>query len=358
MAKISIIANFYNSVKFIPKLIKSVLAQTYTDWELLCVNDCSPGRDKDIILKYVAKDKRIRLIDNKVNLGICKAKMEGLKHAQSEYVTFIDGDDWYAPEALQRMIEPAEKYHLDMVVMNHYRALPSFRYNRKVVQNIEEWNSPIYKPFEKYYVNFFGENMFSSAYWGMLFRKDVIIESGLQPQENVFAEDLAFHLTVFPYVKSLMFVDYYGYYWRWGGYSAGKKSSFWTSEIGLRRSNEFYVDRMNLIDKFNYKKAYLPLLRQQRKDVLNYISDFADTKLGTAETDKKIVFIAEILNGEYYERLSDLGKLDPTFADDKLLKCILNKDANGVYQICYEKRKSEYVARTMKKVLYRLISLF
>lgn len=358
MAKISIIANFYKSERYIPKLIESVIAQTYEDWELLCVNDCSPGRDKEIILKYAAKDKRIRLVDNKVNLGICKAKMEGLKYAQTEYVTFIDGDDWYAPEALQRMIEPAEEYNLDMVVMNHYRALPSFHYNKKVIQNVGEWNTPIYEPFEKYYVNFFGENMFATAYWGMLFRRDMLIESGLKPQEKVFAEDLMFHLNVFPCVKSLMFVDYYGYYWRWGGYSAGKKSSFWTSEIGMRRSNEIYIDRLHLIEKYNYKKAYLPLLRQQRKDVLNYISDLADTELDADETNLKIEFVLEILNGQYYEKLADLERQDPVYKDDELLDCILNKDAEGVYRICYDKRKAEAKMRLFKTVLYGMIRLF
>lgn len=359
MAKISIIANFYKSERYIPKLIESVIAQTYNDWELLCVNDCSPGRDKEIILKYASKDKRIRLVDNEVNLGICKAKMEGLKHAHTEYVTFIDGDDWYAPEALQRMIESAEKYNLDMVVMNHYRALPSFHYNKRIIQNIDEWNTPIYEPFEKYYVNFFGENMFTTTYWGMLFRREVLVESGLKPQEKVFAEDLMFHLTVFPYVKSLMFVDYYGYYWRWGGYSAGKKSTFWTSEIGMRRSNEIYVDRLHLIEKYNYyDKAYLPVLRQQRKDVLNYMSDLADTKLGSQETNQKIEFISEILNGQSYEKLADLMEHDPAYKDDKLLECILNKDAQGVYLICYDKRKAEARKRILKKSLYRIINLF
>ena len=50
---ISIIANFYKSEKFIPKLIKSVLRQSYSNWELICVNDCSPGNDAEIISKFI-----------------------------------------------------------------------------------------------------------------------------------------------------------------------------------------------------------------------------------------------------------------------------------------------------------------
>lgn len=360
MALISIIANFYKSERYIPKLIESVIGQTFTDWELLCVNDCSPDRDKEIILKYVAKDNRICLIDNEVNLGICKAKMEGLKNAHSKYVTFIDGDDWLAPEALERMVEPAEKYGLDMVVMNYYRALPAFHYNKPYPSKTDKWNTPIYQPevFDIYFMNFFGEFLFSVAYWGKLYRKEIIEESGFQPPEVVFAEDFVFSMTIFPFVKSMMFVDYYGYYWRWGGYSSGKKSEFWTAEIGMRRSNDIFVDRLNLIEKYNYQKAYLPLLKQQRLDILNYISDLAETKIGKPETNEKIAFVNEILGGKRYEKLRELDRLDPSFLNDRLLKCVIAKDAEGVYEVCRMKRKSEWKERMLKNILYSIVTIF
>jgi len=360
MALITIIANFYKSEKYIPKLIESVIGQTFTDWELLCVNDCSPGKDKEVILKYVERDERIRLIDNEVNLGICKAKMEGLKNARSKYVTFIDGDDWFAPEALQRMVEPAEEYELDMVVMNYYRALPAIHYNKPFPSQTDKWNTPIYQPevFDKYFMNFFGEFLFSVAYWGKLYRKDVIETSGFQPPEVVFAEDFVFSMTIFPYVKSLMFVDYFGYYWRWGGYSAGKKSEFWTAEKGMLRCNEVYVDKLNLVEQYNYSKAYLPLLKQHRLDILNYCSDLTTYPINSKEANNVVPFIRTVLDGEGYEKLNDLRELDDSFSDDELLNCILSKDAEGVYGICHKKWKSEKRVRLMKRLLYLLTTLF
>lgn len=358
MPLISIIANFYNSEKFIPKLIESVIGQTFTDWELLCVNDCSPGRDKEIILQYAEKDERIRLIDNEVNLGICKAKMEGLKNASSKYVTFIDGDDWIAPEALQRMVEPAEKYGLDMVVMNYYRALPTFHYNKPYPSKTDKWNTPIYQleVFDKYFMNFFGEFLFSVAYWDKLYRREIIEKSGFQPPEVVFAEDFVFSMTIFPFVKSLMFVDYYGYYWRWGGYSAGKKSDFWTAENGMLRCNEVYVDKLKLVEKYKYSKAYMPLLKQHRLDILNYCSDLTIYPTNTQEAKEVVAFIRTVLNGEGYEKLNDLRISDKSFHDDALLDCILSKNAEGVYKICYKKWKSEKWSRLSKRVLYIIVN--
>jgi len=360
MALITIIANFYKSEKYIPKLIESVIGQTFTDWELLCVNDCSPGRDKEIILKYAERDERIRLIDNEVNLGICKAKMEGLRNARSKYVTFIDGDDWFAPEALQRMVEPAEKYGLDMVVMNYCRTLPGLHYYKPYPSVTDKWDTPIYQPevMDKYFINFFGESLFSVAYWSKLYRRDIIDESGFQPPEVVYAEDFVFSMTVFPFVKSLMFVDYCGYYWRWGGYSAGKQSDFWTSEKGLLRCNEVYVDKLNLVEKYHYDKAYVPLLRQHRLDILNHCSDMAKYPVESSEAKKAIDFIEVILNGKCYDRMKDLKKSGQDFEDDAFLECLLEKDAVGVYKICHAKWRSERWTRLLRYLLLKLLSIF
>lgn len=74
---VSIVANFYNSASFIPKLVKSVLAQTYGQWELIAVNDCSPGRDREVLERWAATPEaggRIRVINNPANQGITRAK--------------------------------------------------------------------------------------------------------------------------------------------------------------------------------------------------------------------------------------------------------------------------------------------
>jgi len=199
--------------------------------------------------------------------------------------------------------------------------------------------------------------LFSVAYWGKLYRREIIEESGFQPPEIVFAEDFVFSMTIFPFVKSLMFVDYYGYYWRWGGYSAGKKSDFWTAENGMLRCNEVYVDKLKLVEKYNYPKAYLSLLKQHRLDILNYCSDMTIYPITTKEANNVVSFIRTVLDGNGYEKLNDLRELDHSFRDDELLNYILSKNAEGVYKICYSKWKSDRWSRLLKKILYNIVNV-
>ncbi len=121
MPAISIVANFYNSEKYIDKLIKSVLAQTFTDWELIAVNDCSPGRDSEILHRWENKDSRIRVIDLQQNIGLARAKKVGIDAANGEYIAFTDGDDWFEKDALSTLYSSATNTGSDIVIMEYYR---------------------------------------------------------------------------------------------------------------------------------------------------------------------------------------------------------------------------------------------
>lgn len=93
MPKISVIVPVYNAEKYLSKCIDSVLAQTFSDWELLLIDDGSPDRSGEICDEYAAKDSRIRVF-HKQNGGVSSARNLGLDKAKGEYVTFVDSDDF------------------------------------------------------------------------------------------------------------------------------------------------------------------------------------------------------------------------------------------------------------------------
>lgn len=101
--EVSIIVPVYNLELYIEKCIKSILAQTFTNYELIIVNDGSTDTTYEICKKYAALDKRIKLIMQE-NLGVVMARRNGIELASGKYVTFIDGDDWVEPEMLQTMV--------------------------------------------------------------------------------------------------------------------------------------------------------------------------------------------------------------------------------------------------------------
>ncbi|ACK72942.1 glycosyl transferase family 2 [Gloeothece citriformis PCC 7424] len=106
MKKFSVIIPAYNVEKYIAKTIQSVLEQTYQNFELLIVNDGSLDRTLEICQQFT--DSRLKIISQK-NTGLSGARNTGIRHSQGEYIAFLDGDDLWLPEKLQKHIQHLEK---------------------------------------------------------------------------------------------------------------------------------------------------------------------------------------------------------------------------------------------------------
>lgn len=102
---VSIITPAYNAAAYIAETIESVLAQTYLNWEMLIVNDCSKDNTAEIVQSYAAKDKRIKLINLKQNSGAAAARNTALQNAKGRYIAFLDSDDLWKKEKLQKQIQ-------------------------------------------------------------------------------------------------------------------------------------------------------------------------------------------------------------------------------------------------------------
>lgn len=109
---VSIIMPSYNTAKFIAESIQSVIAQTYKDWELIIVDDCSPDNTDDVI-KHFLTDSRIKYLKNKENSGAAESRNRALRDAKGKWIAFLDSDDLWKPEKLEKQIEFMEKnnYH-------------------------------------------------------------------------------------------------------------------------------------------------------------------------------------------------------------------------------------------------------
>lgn len=103
--KVSIITPVYNCSQYIRHTIESVLSQTYPDWEMLLVDDCSPDNSAEIIAEYAEKDSRIKYIKMPQNGGAALARNAGLEQAQGRYIAYLDADDIWLPSKLERQME-------------------------------------------------------------------------------------------------------------------------------------------------------------------------------------------------------------------------------------------------------------
>lgn len=113
--KVSLIVAIYKSEKFLPKLIESILNQTYKNIEVLLVDDGSPDSSGLICDQYAEKDNRIKVI-HKENGGACEARNTGLLNATGEYIAIIDGDDWLEPDFVEYLLKIALETKSDMAL--------------------------------------------------------------------------------------------------------------------------------------------------------------------------------------------------------------------------------------------------
>lgn len=101
---VSVITPVFNSSRFILDCINSVKGQTYENWELLLVDDCSTDNSVHIIKKEINGDKRIQLIQSDTNGGPAIARNMALSRAKGEYISFLDGDDLWLPEKMETQL--------------------------------------------------------------------------------------------------------------------------------------------------------------------------------------------------------------------------------------------------------------
>jgi glycosyltransferase involved in cell wall biosynthesis len=122
---ISVIIPVHNAAAHIDATVHSALSQSLRDIEVICVNDCSTDDSVDRIARIAARDTRVRLIDNPINLGPGGSRNRGIRAASGDYVFFLDADDMLPPGALLRLLDVARRNGSDMV-------RGAFRVNRRI----------------------------------------------------------------------------------------------------------------------------------------------------------------------------------------------------------------------------------
>lgn len=115
MTKVSVIIPFYKVEQYIDQCLESVINQTLSDIEVLCIDDKSPDKSIDIVQKYADKDKRVHIFRHERNSGLGAARNTGIQHATGQYIFFLDSDDWLLEDGLQKLYETAEKHKVKVV---------------------------------------------------------------------------------------------------------------------------------------------------------------------------------------------------------------------------------------------------
>lgn len=212
MPKISVIVPVYNSEKVIKRCVDSILKQTYSDFELILINDGSKDKSIDILKDYEKKDLRIRVIDNENN-GVSETRNIGINEAKGDYIQFVDSDDYIDENMLKESLEQLEKNSVDIIMNGIYldiekngivnSSTQTYEYkfannNSEIVENVltrlggTYINSPINK----------------------LYKLSIIKENNIYMNKEIdLGEDLLFNLEYLKHCNSIIFDNkcYYHY---------------------------------------------------------------------------------------------------------------------------------------------------
>ena len=120
-SKVSIIVPVFNIEKYIHRCVNSILAQTFTDFECILVDDYSSDNSSKICDEYAKQDYRIKTIHKSQNEGASFAKKTGFEYSSGAYIQFVDGDDWIEPDMVEKMYSMAISNNYDLVYCNWFR---------------------------------------------------------------------------------------------------------------------------------------------------------------------------------------------------------------------------------------------
>ena len=192
MCMVSVIVPVYQVEAYLPRCVDSILAQTYTDYELILVNDGTKDGCPAIMEAYAQKDARIRLV-HKENGGLSSARNAGLDLAKGRFIAFVDSDDYIEPTLLEDTVRAALETGADQVLFN-YRIVNEQGVQGAYLDFEDEVIDVDQLGLAKYFYRYWMPYKHGQEAWSKLYRRSVIEDNHLRfaPNNEIFAEDTLF----------------------------------------------------------------------------------------------------------------------------------------------------------------------
>ncbi len=209
--KFSIIVPCYNVEKYLTTCIKSVLKQTYDNWELLMVNDASHDNTLSIMQELSEKDPRILSFD-KEHGGPSHTRNFGISHATGDYLVFLDGDDYFSSDHLERDYEIIESTNCDMLIHNQHTYFKGTEFSPLILFKFPELNL---SNLEKMEYVFSLDHFLPAATWMVTYSNSFLKNNTISFNDDyTVSEDLDLFMQVISKYPKIEFSDHEFYFYR------------------------------------------------------------------------------------------------------------------------------------------------
>lgn len=207
MTKLSVIIPVYNVENYLRDCLNSVVNQTLKDIEIICINDGSTDKSREILQEFADKDSRIKIIDQE-NKGQAAARNVGIKEAKGEFIGFVDSDDWLAADFYEKLYDSAIKFNADIAAGSIKRCFASGKSEDWIIYKNITFTNKLRKKFDLCKVPKF------HYIWNKIYRRVPFLHSGVTFEEGIYFEDLEFMHKVLCYLDNLVAVPDVFYYYR------------------------------------------------------------------------------------------------------------------------------------------------
>ncbi len=195
MPRVTLIVPVYNVERYLRRCMDSILAQTYKDFEVICVDDCSQDYSARILAEYQERYPAIvSVLNNQENIGQGRSRVRALQRARGEYISFVDSDDHIRRDYLERYVHKMDEGNYELVIGGYTRDIGGKRKKHYVSQS--DWSVLTY-----------------TIACAKMYRKDFLMDHAIDFSDKRQGEDIYFCLMVYYHIKSYAVIPYTGYYY-------------------------------------------------------------------------------------------------------------------------------------------------
>lgn len=300
--KISVIVPVYNSAEHLRECLDSIVGQTLKEIEIICVDDGSGDASLEILKEYEAADSRVRVL-SQANAGAGAARNRGLAQAMGEYLSFLDSDDFFEYDMIEKAYNKAEETKAQIIVFRADRYYEEENRFETIRWTLRDKELPPYRPmdFHTFTGNVF--KIFVGWAWDKLFLRSFVEENNLRFQEIRTSNDMLFVFSAIVSAQRIEILDETLAHQRRGNLAS-------LSNTREKSWNCFYKALIALKEFLESRDMYW-LLEQ---DYVNYALHFSLWNYNTIEGEKKQE-LHDALCGEWFAELGIKGKPAEYFYD-------------------------------------------
>lgn len=254
---VTVIVPLHNKERNVRQCLKSIMTQSHKDIEILVVNDASTDRSAGIVHTLAASDSRIRVIDLPERSGAQKARYVGVDEARGGKLTFVDADDMLKPKAVAMMADTMDSLGVDLVQMRFRRKIKCFTFNYREIYNPGLTGRRIEGEDYRSIASYVGmDSYINPSACAKLYRTHLLRTAPRTKFDRFWGDDQILNIDYLGVARSMAFISYVGYLYRWGGATTRYQFS------ALRDYKNVYLLKMRLgQDKTCLDAELLQLLR-------------------------------------------------------------------------------------------------